>query len=52
VGDTLFGDRKGLKIPVIYEDFDNLMKSIEKIKEFKLKMVYVSHGISSTKFLV
>jgi glyoxylase-like metal-dependent hydrolase (beta-lactamase superfamily II) len=52
VGDTLFGDREGLKVPVIYEDFDNLMKSIEKIKEFKPKMVYVSHGMSSTKFLV
>ncbi|QGA54188.1 MBL fold metallo-hydrolase [Sulfolobus sp. E5-1-F] len=52
VGDTLQGDKRGLKYPNIYEDFDGLRKSVEKIKSFNPSMVYVSHGVSSSKFLV
>lgn len=52
VGDTLQGDKKGLKYPNIYEDFDELMKSVEKIKSFNPSMVHVSHGVSSPNFLV
>ncbi len=43
VGDTLRGN---LKPPYIYEDFNELQKSIEKIKELKPKSIYVSHGKS------
>ncbi|BBG25037.1 Hydroxyacylglutathione hydrolase [Sulfuracidifex tepidarius] len=46
VGDMLQGDKKGLKIPSIYEDLNQLRRSIEKVKEFKVEKVYVSHGIS------
>ncbi|WP_338602118.1 MBL fold metallo-hydrolase [Sulfolobus tengchongensis] len=52
VGDTLQGTKNGLKYPNIYENFEELLKSVEKIKSFKPSMVYVSHGISSFKFLV
>ncbi|BDB98033.1 MBL fold metallo-hydrolase [Saccharolobus caldissimus] len=52
VGDTLQGTKNGLKYPNIYEDFNELQKSVEKIKSLKPSMVYVSHGISSSKFLV
>lgn len=52
VGDTLQGDKRGLKYPNIYEDFDGLRKSVENIKSFNPSMVYVSHGVSSSKFLV
>lgn len=52
VGDTLQGTKNGLKYPSIYEDFESLRRSVEKIKSFSPKMVYVSHGISSNKFLV
>ncbi|AOL15514.1 MBL fold metallo-hydrolase [Sulfolobus sp. A20] len=52
VGDLLQGTKEGLKYPSIYEDFNELQKSVEKIKSLKPSMVYVSHGISSSKFLV
>ncbi|BDC17468.1 MBL fold metallo-hydrolase [Acidianus sp. HS-5] len=45
VGDTLMG---GLKSPSIYENYEELQKSIEKIKELKPKSIYVSHGKSVT----
>ncbi|BFH72956.1 MBL fold metallo-hydrolase [Sulfurisphaera javensis] len=51
VGDTLQGTKNGLKYPNIYENFEELKKSIEKIKSFNPSMIYVSHGISSLKFL-
>ncbi|QXJ29458.1 MBL-fold metallo-hydrolase superfamily [Saccharolobus shibatae B12] len=52
VGDTLQGDKSGLKYPNIYEDFEGLSKSVKKIKAFNPSIVYVSHGVSSSKFLV
>lgn len=52
VGDTLQGSREGLKYPNIYEDFEGLKKSVEKIKSYNPSMVYVSHGYNSSKFLV
>lgn len=52
VGDMLQGTSKGLKYPNIYENFDELKKSVEKIKSLSPSMVYVSHGVSSNKFLV
>ncbi len=52
VGDMLQGTKNGLKYPNIYEDFDQLKKSVEKIKSLKPSMVYVSHGVSSANFLV
>ncbi|ARM77193.1 MBL fold metallo-hydrolase [Acidianus manzaensis] len=52
VGDTLQGTRQGLRYPSIYEKFDELKKSVEKIKSLSSSMIYVSHGVSSNKFLV
>ncbi|AWR98558.1 MBL fold metallo-hydrolase [Metallosphaera hakonensis] len=46
VGDMLQGTKTGLKIPSIYEDINQLRRSIEKVKEFKVEKVYVSHGLS------
>ncbi|BCS93106.1 Hydroxyacylglutathione hydrolase [Metallosphaera sp. J1] len=46
VGDMLQGTKKGLRLPSIYEDFELLRKSVEKVKQFRVKKVYVSHGIS------
>jgi len=43
VGDTLGGN---LKPPSIYENYDELQKSIEKINELRPKNIYVSHGKS------
>uniref|UniRef100_A0A2U9IQR7 MBL fold metallo-hydrolase n=1 Tax=Acidianus sulfidivorans JP7 TaxID=619593 RepID=A0A2U9IQR7_9CREN len=52
VGDTLQGTRNGLKYPSIYENWDDLRKSVEKIKSLSSSMIYVSHGVSSNKFLI
>ncbi len=52
VGDMLQGTKRGLKYPNIYEDFEELKRSVERIKKLKPKMVYVSHGVSSSEFLV
>uniref|UniRef100_A0A0F2LK11 Beta-lactamase n=1 Tax=Candidatus Aramenus sulfurataquae TaxID=1326980 RepID=A0A0F2LK11_9CREN len=52
VGDTLQGTRRGLKLPAIYEDYSSLWKSVERIKSLKPSMVYVSHGPSSSTFLI
>ncbi|PVU77661.1 MBL fold metallo-hydrolase [Acidianus hospitalis] len=52
VGDTLQGTNKGLKYPSIYENLEELIKSVEKIKSLKPSFVYVSHGKSGSTFLV
>jgi glyoxylase-like metal-dependent hydrolase (beta-lactamase superfamily II) len=52
VGDTLQGTNKGLKYPSIYENLEELIKSVEKIKSLKPSFVYVSHGKSGSIFLV
>jgi len=52
VGDTLQGTKKGLKYPSIYEDFQQLERSVEKIKSLRPSHVYVSHGKSGKDFLV
>ncbi|MCY0861492.1 MAG: MBL fold metallo-hydrolase [Metallosphaera sp.] len=46
VGDMLQGTKNGLRLPLIYEDLEQLRKSVEKVKQFKVERVYVSHGIS------
>lgn len=46
VGDTLQGTSSGLKLPVIYEDREALIKSVEKIMSLEPRFVYVSHGLS------
>ncbi len=44
VGDLLFGDDNGLKIPKFYEDYIKLLDSIKKVKDLNADLVCVSHG--------
>ncbi|WP_269194908.1 MBL fold metallo-hydrolase [Stygiolobus azoricus] len=48
VGDMLQGTKNGLRIPVIEE----LLKSIQRIKKLKPRVVYVSHGENGNNILV
>lgn len=44
VGDLLFGDKDGLKLPVFYEDYTKLLDSVKKIKDLNADLICVSHG--------
>ncbi|MBP1357719.1 MAG: MBL fold metallo-hydrolase [Sulfolobus sp.] len=46
VGDTLQGRGSTLVYPQIYENFEEMLKSIQKILDLKPKFIYVSHGKS------
>jgi glyoxylase-like metal-dependent hydrolase (beta-lactamase superfamily II) len=46
VGDTLQGTGSGLRLPVIYEDKDQLLESVRRIASLNPQFVYVSHGTS------
>ncbi|BCU68956.1 MBL fold metallo-hydrolase [Stygiolobus caldivivus] len=52
VGDILQGTKEGLKVPIIYEDIELLLKSIQRIKEMKPRMIYVSHGENGNNILI
>ena len=52
VGDMLQGTRNGLRIPVIHEKVEELVKSLQRIKELKPRVVFVSHGENGNNILV
>ena len=48
VGDMLQGRGDKLVYPSIYENFEELMKSVQKILDLKPSFIYVSHGKSNS----
>jgi len=48
VGDMLQGKDEKLVYPSIYENLEELMKSVQKILDLKPSFIYVSHGKSNS----
>lgn len=49
VGDLLMGEKDKLTLPPFYENKQDLLNSVNKIKALDVNLICVSHGINNTK---